>query len=205
MPSTDQLVILRALRLKGRASTEELTAVTALAPEVVTALLTAALDREQIRELREAYALTPAGREVLDGLLAQERTEVDPQVVAAAYDAFTAVNDDFKALANDWQSRDGELNDHGDAAYDAAVLERLPAIHARVVPVIEQLAGQAPRLAPYQARLAAALERVQAGDHSWLLKPLIDSYHTVWFELHEELISLAGRTRLEEAVAGRAQ
>jgi phosphohistidine swiveling domain-containing protein len=205
MPSTDQFVVLRTMRLKGRASAEEVAAVTELAPAVVEDVLAAALDAEQIRELRGAYALTPAGRDALDALLAQERTEVDPQVVAVAYDAFTAVNDDFKALANDWQSRGGEINDHSDGAYDAAVLERLPGIHARVVPVIEQLTRQAPRLAPYRSRLAAALAQVQAGDHSWLLKPLIDSYHTVWFELHEELISLAGRTRLEEAVAGRAQ
>jgi hypothetical protein len=29
----------------------------------------------------------------------------------------------------------------------------------------------------------------------WLARPLIDSYHTVWFELHEELILATGRTR----------
>jgi pyruvate,orthophosphate dikinase len=32
-----------------------------------------------------------------------------------------------------------------------------------------------------------------------------DSYHTIWFELHEELISLMGRTRQGEALAGRAE
>ena len=34
--------------------------------------------------------------------------------------------------------------------------------------------------------------------------PLRDSYHTVWFELHEELIRLSGRNRASEAAAGRA-
>jgi hypothetical protein len=33
---------------------------------------------------------------------------------------------------------------------------------------------------------------------------MIDSFHTVWFELHEDLIGLLGRTRAEEAAAGRA-
>jgi hypothetical protein len=32
-------------------------------------------------------------------------------------------------------------------------------------------------------------------------KLIADSYHTVWFELHEDLISLAGLTR--EAIARR--
>jgi hypothetical protein len=33
---------------------------------------------------------------------------------------------------------------------------------------------------------------------SWLTRPMVDSYHTVWFELHEELIGMAGRTRSAE-------
>jgi pyruvate,orthophosphate dikinase len=31
-----------------------------------------------------------------------------------------------------------------------------------------------------------------------MASPLKDSYHTVWFEYHEELIALCGRNRLEE-------
>jgi hypothetical protein len=34
--------------------------------------------------------------------------------------------------------------------------------------------------------------------------PRVDSYHSVWFELHEDLIRLAGRTRSAETAAGRA-
>jgi pyruvate,orthophosphate dikinase len=33
---------------------------------------------------------------------------------------------------------------------------------------------------------------------------MVDSYHTVWFELHEELIGMAGRTRATEAESGSA-
>jgi hypothetical protein len=34
---------------------------------------------------------------------------------------------------------------------------------------------------------------------------IIDSYHTVWFELHEELILATGLTREDEAKAGHAE
>jgi pyruvate,orthophosphate dikinase len=34
--------------------------------------------------------------------------------------------------------------------------------------------------------------------------PRVDSYHSIWFELHEDLILLSGRTRAEEVAAGRA-
>jgi pyruvate,orthophosphate dikinase len=32
----------------------------------------------------------------------------------------------------------------------------------------------------------------------------VDSYHSAWFELHEDLILLAGRNRADEVAAGRA-
>jgi hypothetical protein len=43
---------------------------------------------------------------------------------------------------------------------------------------------------------------MRAGDTSWFTRPLVDSYHTVWFELHEELIGAAGLTREDEASSG---
>ena len=61
----------------------------------------------------------------------------------------------------------------------------------------------APRLSRYLDRFAAALAAVQAGDESMVASPLKDSYHTVWFEMHEELILLSGRNRADEAAAGR--
>ena len=102
---------------------------------------------------------------------------------------------------------DGEqvVNDHTDRAYDAAVVVRLgDDIHPRVLAVVEQVSAAAPRLARYGDRLAAALEALKQGDAQMMAHPLRDSYHTVWFELHEELIRLSGRDRASEAAAGRA-
>jgi hypothetical protein len=60
-------------------------------------------------------------------------------------------------------------------------------------------------LSVYAAKLRTALNKVKAGEIAWLTKPLIDSYHTVWFELHEELILAVGLTREEAARSGDAQ
>jgi phosphohistidine swiveling domain-containing protein len=192
MPSQD-LPVLRALRLKGRATPEELAVATAMPGDEVQALVARLVDAGDARELRGAYVLAPAARERLEALLAEERAGVDADEVQGLYDEFTAVNADFKALAHDWQD-----------SHQQSVLDRLPDIHERVTPVVGRLGEVVPRLAPYSTRLAFALARVEAGDSDWLLKPLIDSYHTVWFELHEELISVCGLTRLDEAAAGRA-
>ena len=113
----------------------------------------------------------------------------------AAYNEFRTVNAEFKALVTDWQVRDGQPNTHEDSGYDAAVFARLDDVHQRVTPVLAAAADQLPRLSRYTAKLQTALDKVHAGDTVWLSRPLIDSYHTVWFELHEEFILAAGRTR----------
>jgi hypothetical protein len=59
-------------------------------------------------------------------------------------------------------------------------------------------------LAIYKERLDRALAQAQAGDGRFVASPRVDSYHGVWFELHEDLIQLAGRTREDEVAAGRA-
>jgi len=77
-------------------------------------------------------------------------------------------------------------------------------IHRDICPIVETVADAEPRFSRYVARLDAALRAVEAGDAQMVAHPLRDSYHTVWFELHEELIRLSGRNRADEAAAGRA-
>jgi pyruvate,orthophosphate dikinase len=60
------------------------------------------------------------------------------------------------------------------------------------------------RLAPYASRFDHAVQQLRAGDTTFIARPIIDSYHTVWFELHEDLIGLLGLSRKDEAAAGRA-
>jgi hypothetical protein len=87
------------------------------------------------------------------------------------------------------------VNDHGDAEYDRGVVERLAAVDEGVRPVTADLAAALERYDRYGPRLAAALDRVRAGDGDWFTKPLVDSYHTVWFELHEDLMATLGIQR----------
>ena len=54
------------------------------------------------------------------------------------------------------------------------------------------------RFAVYQRELRAALRRVDEGEHEWLTSPRIDSYHTVWMRLHEDLLLALGVERSSE-------
>ncbi|MCV7395139.1 MarR family transcriptional regulator [Mycobacterium paraseoulense] len=201
-----ELAVLQAVRLKGRvrptdlAATlhEDLAGVTAAIEQLTASGLLA--DGATVR-------ITPAGRARLAALLDEERRHTDHSALAAAYADFRPVNADFKSVVTDWQLKggpEGIPNPHDDAEYDAAVLARLGDVQARVLPIIEAAAAQLPRLSVYSAKLVAALDKVRDGDSAWLTRPLVDSYHTVWFELHEELITAVGLTREEAARSGDA-
>jgi pyruvate,orthophosphate dikinase len=109
-----------------------------------------------------------------------------------------------------WQLREtapGEepiLNDHTDPGYDAAVLRRLADLAAEAGAWLAGVEAAAARFAGYRARIARAAANIAAGDHRFVASPRVDSLHGVWFELHEDLILLAGRTRSDEVTAGRA-
>ena len=87
---------------------------------------------------------------------------------------------------------------HTDPAHDASVLADLRALHNDAAPLVALLGSLLERFGRYGMRLATAVDRVEAGDHNWFTKPLIDSYHTVWFELHEDLLSTLGKERASE-------
>jgi len=72
------------------------------------------------------------------------------------------------------------------------------AIHDRVRPVTADLREVLERFGRYGERLRNALEKVVAGEREWFTKPVIDSYHTVWFELHEDLLATLGIERASE-------
>ncbi|OBI45863.1 hypothetical protein [Mycobacterium sp. E796] len=202
-----ELVVLQAVRLKGRVRPADLAATLGRDPGDVAAIVERLTESGLLVD-GAALRISSSGRARLQALLDEERAGVDPAAMAAAYDEFRPVNTDFKSLVTDWQLKggpNGAPNTHDDAEYDAAVLARLDGVHARVLAIIEAAAAQLPRLNAYAAKLGAALDKVKAGDTAWLARPLIDSYHTVWFELHEELIGAMGMTREEAAKSGDAQ
>jgi DNA-binding MarR family transcriptional regulator len=199
-----ELTVLQAVRLKGRVSPTDLAAT--LGEDLADVAATVErLTRSGLLAEGKILKISPSGRARLGELLAAERDRADSAALAAVHRDFREVNTELKALVTDWQVKNGQPNNHEDADYDVAVLARLDRVHRRVVPIIAAAAVHLPRLSRYSAKLQAALDNINAGDTSWLSRPIIDSYHTVWFELHEELILAAGLTREEEAKAGEAQ
>jgi len=202
-----ELAVLQAVRLKGRVSAADLAATLGEDLDDVTPTVDQLIASGLLVD-GTTLKISPSGRTRLETLIAEERRGIDSAAITAAYHDFRAVNTDFKAVVTEWQLKGGPAgkpNTHDDAEYDAAVLARLDDVHSRVVPIIDAAATQLPRLNAYSSKLLVALGKVKAGQTAWLTRPLIDSYHTVWFELHEELIGAIGLTREEAARSGDAQ
>jgi len=203
--SEARLLVFHGLRLGGFVEPEVVAARYGLPTAEVAELLSSALDAGLARRRDgrvSGWLLTAEGRTEGEQLLAAELDAADARpAVAAAYERFMQINKELLAACTAWQVRDegaGTLNDHSDAAYDAEVIARLGEIDAAVQPICAELAATLGRFGSYGPRLAEARARVEGGDIDWFTKPMIDSYHTVWFELHEDLLATLGIERSTE-------
>jgi hypothetical protein len=196
------LLVLHGLAVRKSGTVEQIALVTGQDADLVRATLDEGIAAGEVLGARDVYMPTPAGRSRLDGAYATTYGDVraDERFRAAA-DRFESVNKKLLALLTSWQSvsRAGTNvpNDHSDPAYDAKILDELGELHERTEPLLETLAGQVPRYRAYLDRLAAAYDRALGGADDFVSGVRVDSYHTVWHELHEDLLRVLGRSREE--------
>jgi predicted ArsR family transcriptional regulator len=114
---------------------------------------------------------------------------------------FETQNRHFLETVSAWQQIDVDgrkvANDHSDPEYDAQVLARIDATLARMAKLIGELSTKVPRVARYGERLQEAFDKVDAGDLRYLSDPMVDSVRNIWFELHEDILTILGKGRAE--------
>lgn len=194
--------VLHTLRCGGHADTGRVAAATGLtADEAESALIDLAIDGLVTRHPGPfpGWGLTDAGRAAHAERTARELEEAGVRdAVAAAFERFLELNPEVLDLCTAWQLRpvDGvpAVNDHSDPAYDARVLDRFAELHRRAAPVYAQLAEALPRFDRYRVRLTDALDRARAGATEYVADHTA-SFHTVWAELHEDLLATLGIPR----------
>lgn len=201
--SDNDLLALHGLAVKKAGSPAAVAVVLGGDEEAIAGALEAAVAEGRAAGAKGTYMVAPAGRQWLEEqyptVFADFRANPD---ATDAYERFEKINRDLLALFTDWQmmpSAGGERvpNDHSDADYDHGVVDRLGAQHERAEKVLDRFAAIEPRLGVYRERLDDAYEKVLAGEIDWVSGARIDSYHTVWFELHEDLLRMLGREREE--------
>jgi hypothetical protein len=198
--------VLHVLRLRGTTADADVAERAGLDADTAADVLATCRASGWVRHHTGAlvgWTLTAEGRREGERRLAAELDGRGARpLVEAAYERFLELNGELLAVCTDWQvvRRGGRevVNDHADARHDGAVLARLGRLHEAARPLTGELADALGRFAGYGPRLDGAAARVLAGEHEWLTRPLIDSYHTVWFELHEDLLATLGRERTQE-------
>ncbi len=199
---------IRIVATKGFATTANVADAVGSTPDVVQRLLDQLVVDGVAGTVAGAYRLSDAGKTRATELLAADRDAWGLDAANLALDGFLPLDHRMKETVTAWQLKPGEgepaINDHSDAEYDQRVLADLAALHEDASAWLSELEPASPRLRGYRPRLTRALERAQAGDGKYVASPRVDSYHGIWFELHEDLIQLAGRTREDETAAGRA-
>jgi len=198
----DLSLVLHGIAIKKYGTAEQVADITGLEPDRVETLLAEAAEKGRVSEAKGKYMLTPAAQITLKGEYAKAYGDLREDAdFMAAYEEFERINVEFKQLITQWQTMEvgGQTvaNDHSDPDYDADIIDRLGEVHERVERVLDRLAAKEPRMTRYKEKLLEALEKSEDGDTKWVSDATIDSYHTVWFELHEDLLRVVGREREE--------
>lgn len=208
-PSPPDLIALQTLRCIGFASPERITAASGLEPGQLLPLLRWLSDRGLVEHQEGPFGgwgISDAGRNTAQSLVMAELDEAGAApAVTRAYEVFRSLNPAVLDVCGDWQMRKVAgtpvLNDHTDSHYDAMVLSRLMRLDDEAGPVCADLASLLSRFQGYGPRLASALDRAMSGVTTAVADDF-DSYHTVWFQLHQDLLTTLGISRDDERRGG---
>ena len=197
--SSPELLTLHAVRLKGMADDDQVAARFGLDLAAARENL---LDFQAVGWVTKVdfagtggWTLTGSGHAENERQLAHELAATDSSgTVSGAYLEFLPANDRLLRASTDWQLRPNKgdplaANDHTEEDWDRRVLDELAALSHDLRTVCLKLGSRLARFGGYDDRFSAALERAERGEQSWVNRPMVDSCHTVWMELHEDLLA----------------
>ncbi|HMG28492.1 MAG TPA: hypothetical protein VK585_00030 [Jiangellaceae bacterium] len=203
--SSAELLTLHAIRLKGMADDAEVAARFGLDLTLARELL---LDFQAFGWITRVefvgtagWTLTESGRSENERQLAHELAATNSNSsIHDAYLSFLPHNDRLLRACTDWQLRPSgadplAVNEHTDKEWDQRVLTTLSALREELRTICQELGHRLARFRGYDDRFTAALARVEQGELTWVARPRVDSCHTVWMELHEDLIATLGIRR----------
>ncbi|CAG4908066.1 MULTISPECIES: hypothetical protein [Acidithrix] len=196
------LLSLHGLGVKKAGGIEEIAKIMGLTSNQVESAFKTAQAEGLIVGARGNFMLTPSGHQHLNESYAVVFKDLrENEALNKSYERFEVINKRLLALFTAWQSvtKAGTSvpNDHSDFEYDNRIFDDLGGIHERSQPIIAAFSKEVPRFALYEERLSDAYDKVLSGQSEYVSGVRIDSYHTIWFELHEDLLRLLGRTREE--------
>jgi hypothetical protein len=154
----------------------------------VREILAAQAESALVVDLGDQFMLTDEGTQaVLDGYNQRYSGLREDGSIEAWYQRFESLNSQFLKTISAWQMS-GE---------EEGLLDRLLKLITRQIRALESITATIPRYARYTERFTRSLELVEAGKSEFITSPTTDSLHNIWFEFHEDILTLLGRPRLD--------
>ena len=182
----ETFLVINGAHLKKMATSDEIAAAAGVPAKVAAEQLAKAVDKGWAMNVDGKYLVLPDGTAAVHQFYAKfyDRLRRDDGV-AAWYERFETLNNQFIKAVSDWQKSDG------DPKAELKVIR----IAERLAKAIGELTPAIPRHERYVRRLGEAIARVDRGERDYICGPTIDSVHTIWFEFHEDVLSVLGRPR----------
>lgn len=146
------------------------------------------------------WVITEKGRGCLRQHLQRERETISP-LLWGLWEEFRELDLELKQACSAWQVKgqgDNALpNMHNDPDYDFTVIERLGGVDSRARTLFSRDRRLEREFEPLLEELRSALDRVEAGEFDFFTGATVNSYHSLWVELHEDLLHTLGLQREE--------
>ena len=182
----DQFLVLNCIYLRKIVTAAAIGDSTALPGTAVEGALSAATEDGSVLDVGDGqYMLSEEGtQQVLGEYRRRYATERQDPFFADWYDRFEVLNGQFLAGISAWQ-QGGDSNQ----------LDRLLRLVERQIKALDGISVRVARYGTYRDRFERALERVDEGQSEYVVSPSVDSIHNIWFEFHEDILTLLGRPR----------
>lgn len=202
MPETDpELSVLQAIRLAGVADREGIEDRALLRDTVIDLVLGEAKAARLIEWFAfgdsAGWTITEAGARRVAALLRDEvSANQAATVLNETLDSFEPLNAAFVALISGWQLRTTTELTSGSHRVDE-LLTSLTSLGSELREQLTGLTHALPRFGRYPAQFSNALARAHQEGLSWVTGVGRLSCHVAWAELHQDLLSSAGRDSLD--------
>ncbi len=180
--------VLNAVYLRKIATADHVAVVALRSPDEVRTVLADQGEKGLVEDLGGQFMLSDEGTAaVLAGYEERYAKLREDDEVETWYQRFETLNSQFLNVISAWQTS-GE---------DEGALDKVLKLINRQIRALDTISPTIPRYAKYSERFSKSLEIVEGGQKEYVTSLSVDSLHNIWFEFHEDVLTLLGRPRLD--------
>lgn len=179
-------LVLNALYLKKMASTEDLAEIAGLPADQVQGIVSGFVERGWLLDVGGELLIQPEGMAQVQSYYRETYSDLSQrEEMLRWYARFEQINSQFTKLVTDWQQTGGEDR----------IQDRIIATVERLIKLIGEITQLVPRYTDYIRRFERGVTTVDQGNPDFVCTPTVDSLHNIWFEFHEDFLTVLGRPR----------